>query len=399
MYVYQLAKELIANGHECMVLSLSNTEERSSFDGIPIVYIPFINSLSQEVENPNNYKDLYKIVKDYKPDVFHLHTYTPSLGVNHLKKLSEDSVVTVFTAHITSFSCIRGDLMIYGKNICDGKLDQNRCMNCLLESRGFHNSTFRNLIAEMSTLSATKSIFPALRIYDNKVNAIEIFKNIVNKVIVVSNWQSIVLEINGFAQNKLAICRQAVNEKHILKSKDININESLKIGFIGRIVPLKGLHTLLSILKEEDPSKVKLFVAGIKSTLELEYYQTNYEFSKTMNVDWQENLNADEVIQFLDNIDLLVVPSSWLETGPYVIFEAFGRKVPVLSYNKGGAVELIENNLTGWLINSENELRDKIVELINNKEKVAQASRNIQEVRDTKMLYNEMNVIYSSLLK
>ena len=61
--------------------------------------------------------------------------------------------------------------------------------------------------------------------------------------------------------------------------------------------------------------------------------------------------------------------------------------------------ELINNNHTGWLINSDEELREKLIELVNDKELVANASRNIQEVRDTKMLYNEMNTIYSSLLK
>ena len=73
--------------------------------------------------------------------------------------------------------------------------------------------------------------------------------------------------------------------------------------------------------------------------------------------------------------------------------------MPVLSYNKGGAVELINNNHNGWLINSDEELREKLIELVNNKELVANASRNIQEVRDTKMLYIEMNTIYSSMLR
>lgn len=399
MYVYQLAKELIAHGHDCIVLSISDKEVSSSYENIPIVYIPFVSEISQEAINPSNYRALSKIVNDYQPDIFHLHTYTTSLGVNHLKKIANEGIATAFTAHITSFSCIRGDLMLYGETICDGVLYQNRCMNCLLDSRGIHNSTFRNIIVNLSTKKITQQLFPALKIFDNKLEAISIFKNMVDKVIVVSNWQSVVLQSNEFEKSKTAICRQAVNPSHVLQSKKININEPLKVGFIGRIVQLKGLHTLLNILKDVVPSKAMLSVAAIKSPLELEYFQTNFELAMTMGVDWYDNLNADEVIQFLDNIDLLVVPSSWLETGPYVIFEALARKVPVLSYNKGGAVELIENNQTGWLINSDEELREKLFELINNKELVVNASQNIKEVRDTKTLYNEMNAIYSSILK
>lgn len=399
MYVYQLAKELIENGHECMVLSISDAEATSSYENIPIVYIPFINEISQEVENPSNYNALSKIIKDFHPDIFHLHTYTTSLGINHLKKITEEGLTTAFTAHITSFSCLRGDLMLFGKTICDGVLYENRCMNCLLESRGFHNSTLRNIIVNLSMVPITKQLFPALKVYDNKTEAIEIFKNIVDKVVVVSNWQSIVLLKNGFSNSKTAVCRQAVNDKHILQSKEIKTNKPLRIGFIGRIVQLKGLHTLLMLLKDVSPLKASLSVAAIKSPLELEYYQSTFALADSMGVNWQENLNTEEVLQFLDNIDLLVVPSSWLETGPYVIFEALARKVPVLSFNKGGAVELIENNHNGWLISSVEELKDKLFELINNKELVANASLNIQKVRDTKMLYNEMIDIYSSILK
>lgn len=399
MYVYQLARELLLNGHECMVLSLSNELSIAEYEGISISYIPFIEDISQEEENPRNYEALSEIVNKYQPDIFHLHTYTTSLGVNHLKKLATEGITTAFTAHITSFSCIRGDLMLYGKSICDGVLYENRCMNCLLESRGFKNSALRNFVVELSTFPLTKKILPALKIYDNKAEAISIFKNIVDKVIVVSNWQSVVLQANDFEMNKTAICRQAVNANDVLKSKEINANEPLRIGFIGRVVQLKGLHTLLNIVKEVSPLKTTLSVAAIKSPLEREYYQSTFELARSMGVNWQENLSAEEVLLFLDNIDLLVVPSSWLETGPYVIFEALARKVPVLSYNKGGAFELIENNHTGWLINSEEELNGKLLELIENKELVVNASRNIKEVRDTKMLYSEMNAIYSSILK
>lgn len=399
MYVYQLAKELMLNGHECLVLSISNDFKHSTYEDIPIVYIPYVADISQEAEHPSNFESLLKIVKDYNPDIFHLHTYTTSLGVNHLKKLSDLGIITAFTAHITSFSCIRGDLMLYGKETCDGVLNKDRCLNCLLESRGLKNSFVRHIVVNLSGVKLTKTIFPALKIYDNKAEAIQIFKSSIDKTVVVSNWQKTILNDNGFSPNKIAVCRQAVNKKDIIQSKTIDLTGPLKIGFIGRVVVLKGLHNLLSIFKEIPTSKAKLSVAAIKSQLELDYYQTNFNLAKSLAVEWNEDLNTDEVINFLDGIELLVVPSSWIETGPYVIFEAMARKVPVLSYNKGGAVELIENNKNGWLINSDEELKEKLLELINNKMLVANASSNIKEVRDTTMLYSEMNEIYTSLLK
>ena len=56
MYVYQLAKELIEHGHECIVLSLSNEKLVDEYDGIQIKYIPFEINAYNDSKNPQNLK-------------------------------------------------------------------------------------------------------------------------------------------------------------------------------------------------------------------------------------------------------------------------------------------------------------------------------------------------------
>lgn len=397
MYVYQLAKELLLNGHECMVLSLSNDLSHAEYEGIQISYIPFIEDISQEVENPSNYESLSRIVKDFQPDIFHLHTYTPSIGINHLKKLSKESVVTVFTAHITSFSCIRGDLMLNGNSVCDGVLNKERCLNCYMLKQGVKNSNFRRLIIQLSNSRLIKLLYSPINVYYNKLSSIEKFQRYVDHIVVVSKWQEDVLLKNNFNKNNLSICRQAVNRNIIINQKPISSSNVLKIGFVGRAVKIKGLHYLLDVLKKINPNNVEFHIAAIKSNEELNYYDEVRRLALTENVIWNEDLDFNQIIKFLDEIDLLIVPSSWLETGPYVIFEAFARKVPVLAFNKGGATELIENNINGWLVDTDEQFEIKLTELINNKEMVKGASVKINEARNTEDLYSEMIKVYKHL--
>lgn len=396
MYVYQLAKELIAHGYECAVLSMSDDKKEDVYEGIPIYYIPFVRDTFQEVVHPDNFDALRLCIENYKPDVFHLHTSTPSLGVNHLEKIATINIKIVFTAHLTSFTCLRGDLMLYGKEVCDGALNRNRCLDCYLSSQGYHNTFQRAVIIQLSKLPLLKTIYAPLNVYDQKKKSLDKFKKVVDKLVLVSNWQKSVMEINNFEESKLAISRQAINKRDILDQKKITENKLLKIGFVGRVVRLKGLHILLDVFNGLNTDNAELHIAAIQSKEELDYYMQVKHSAEKENIIWKENLSASEVFAFLDSIDLLAVPSTWLETGPYVIFEAMARKVPVISFNKGGAVELINNNINGWLVENELEFRWKLEELMTNKEMLKEASLNIKKIRTTEDLFEEMVTVYNS---
>ena len=73
----------------------------------------------------------------------------------------------------------------------------------------------------------------------------------------------------------------------------------------------------------------------------------------------------EEAMQLLKSSAILVVPSR-MESLPTVIKEAFYLKVPVIATSVGGIPELIEDNKTGLLVDSENStmLLEKINQLL-----------------------------------
>jgi glycosyltransferase involved in cell wall biosynthesis len=74
------------------------------------------------------------------------------------------------------------------------------------------------------------------------------------------------------------------------------------------------------------------------------------------------NLPWEKTMELLKSSNLLIVPSR-MESIPQVIKEAFYLKVPVIATNVGGVSEIIENNVTGILIPSENP--EKMTKTIN----------------------------------
>lgn len=395
MYVYQLAKELIDHGHEIMVLSLSNEKLFAEYKGLNIKYIPFEEYAINDIEHPKNLNALVDIVNEFAPDVFHLHTYTSSMGINHLIKIKELEIKVFFTSHIPNFTCLRGDLMKFGKEVCDGIVTKEKCMNCYLHSTGITNQLVRKLLLSISSFSIIRNSVSRLSQYQAKVDILNTFKDKIDNILVVSQWQKQMFALNGFNLDSIYVCRQSINEENILLGEKKYDSEKVKIGFIGRIVKAKGLHILIESLIDLDQSKYELKIVGLKSINEVDYYNSMLEMSKSISANWTENLESSQIFDFLDDIDLLVIPSIVLETGPIVAFEAMARKVPVLAFNYGGTKELVSEE-TGFLVENANEMRDVLHEIIENKSILSAKSNSIKFVRITKELYLETINIYTN---
>ena len=59
-------------------------------------------------------------------------------------------------------------------------------------------------------------------------------------------------------------------------------------------------------------------------------------------IQWQAPVPMDEVIATMQGMDALLVPSTWLETGPLVVYEALAAGTRVIGSQLGGIAELSE---------------------------------------------------------
>jgi glycosyltransferase involved in cell wall biosynthesis len=108
----------------------------------------------------------------------------------------------------------------------------------------------------------------------------------------------------------------------------------MRIGFIGRNNPDKGLDVLLDALVDVSPTVEAVFVGvGVPDAVRAAGPRQIYEAIDRVPDPWEA----------IGSIDALVVPSR-SEGSPNVITEAFVRGIPVIGTPAGGARELLDKD-------------------------------------------------------
>jgi glycosyltransferase involved in cell wall biosynthesis len=116
------------------------------------------------------------------------------------------------------------------------------------------------------------------------------------------------------------------------------------IGFIGRIVPEKGLENLIEAAAKLPPRGWRLVIAGqVFPPLDADKLKAR---TAGLPIEW---LGVVPAAEFYPQIDILAVPAIWADPGPLVVHEAFANAVPVIGASIGGITDLVEQNVTGWL--------------------------------------------------
>jgi glycosyltransferase involved in cell wall biosynthesis len=119
--------------------------------------------------------------------------------------------------------------------------------------------------------------------------------------------------------------------------------EKLRFGFLGQIIPTKGVHALIDALLADELQDAELWIAGRGEGGDYEN-DLRRRTQAAPNIRW---LGYVKPAELFENIDVLVVPSLWHDTAPLVVLEAASHGVPVLGSDRGGIAELIPPS-AGW---------------------------------------------------
>jgi glycosyltransferase involved in cell wall biosynthesis len=124
--------------------------------------------------------------------------------------------------------------------------------------------------------------------------------------------------------------------------------EPLRIGFVGTLVWHKGVHMLLAAARRLPPSRYQLLIHGDLNTF-TEYVAGLRRAAAGLPIQFCGRFESGGAGEVYSALDVLVVPSLWLENSPLVIHEAFMCGVPVVGARIGGIAELIEDGVNGRL--------------------------------------------------
>jgi len=161
-----------------------------------------------------------------------------------------------------------------------------------------------------------------------------------------------------------------------------------QIFFVGRLIPRKGVHTLLqafALLHDKMP-EAKLRIAGDGGfSNEAQSYpwqlkQIVHEAGLEEAVTFLGPIDKPTLLKEYENCAVLVVPSVQ-ETAPMVIMEAMAAGNAVVSTDAGGARFLVESGQTGYIvpINDEKVFAENLYQLLSDQERLETISRYARE--------------------
>ena len=137
-------------------------------------------------------------------------------------------------------------------------------------------------------------------------------------------------------------------------------SQTIRIGFLSRICPEKGLHTLCEVYRQlrlrKDVPSGKLDVAGYIGSdnkiylRKLQSKMTRWGLAKEFN--FHGMLNQKEKIRFFENIDIFSVPAAFNEPKGIPVLEAMASGTPVVQPRRGAYTEILEKTSGGILTES-----------------------------------------------
>lgn len=144
-------------------------------------------------------------------------------------------------------------------------------------------------------------------------------------------------------------------------------NSTFKIGFVGRLEPVKNPLVLVEVLANLKAKGIKVYLEFLGDGSLKQEIET---LANKLNVEEQITLHGfqDKPENYIVNCDLYIQPSISEGFG-IALVEAMGLGVPVIASSVGGVPEIIVDGKTGWLLsNISSETITKAVEVALNLE-------------------------------
>lgn len=118
--------------------------------------------------------------------------------------------------------------------------------------------------------------------------------------------------------------------------------------FLGRIEDIKGTHEAILAAKKAGE---KLLIAGNIPPGKDHYFQSQVKpFLSEGEIEYVGPVNDVEKRKLLQSAKGFVFPIKWEEPFGIVMAEAMACGVPVIAFNRGSVPEVVQNNITGFIV-------------------------------------------------
>ncbi len=360
---YNLYNELTRQGYNTYFLA-AHMNEKAHHGHTPFSIInekeilfyvsPYDYFMQTSFDKKSAWKDFKELLELIEPDIIHFHHYI-HLGLEKIKevhkyKQTKKDVKILLTLHEYVAICANnGQMVTRDTNALCYESDYIDCSKCFPEKnptdffmRDIYIKSFFDLVDHF--ISPSHFLIDRYRKWGINNENFSMFEN---GQVPVENF---------------------VKSKRVLKKDE----KRARFAYFGQINTFKGLDVLLEAMDYLDEDILKDFSLNVHGTaLEKQPEEFQEKVKKYFkkyedNITYYGRYNADELPEFMENVDWVVIPSSWWENSPLVIQESFKFGRPMIASNIGGMAEKVVNGKSGlhFKVRNPRSLAEKITEAI-----------------------------------
>lgn len=127
------------------------------------------------------------------------------------------------------------------------------------------------------------------------------------------------------------------------------------VCFLGRLSKIKGPHTAIEVAAE---AGLRIKVAGAIHDEDGPFGRSEVLPRLSLpHVEYLGNVGMEEKVPLLRDARALLAPIEWNEPFGLVLIEAMLSGCPVIAFGRGSVPELVENGVTGYIVDSPREMR------------------------------------------
>lgn len=393
-YLFNIKELLERQGHEIVVFSIKNSRnEPSSFENY------FLDSIGDDVYFEDTKKSLSMVLKsfsrmfysfeakrkftqllrDTKPDLVYIIQYHNKISPSVIFAARSLGIPVVHRISDMQYMCPNALFYSSNRGICEDCLHGKRlsCIKqkCVLDSRIY------------STIKAAAKLFHDIIGVPKKIDAF----------VVPAKFTLNRLNEYGIPANKLHHIPTFFN----LKETNPEVDYQPFALFVGRIIPQKGLSTLVEAFANTD---MRLKIIGGCTDNYIDTLKQSISNQKH-NIEFLGEMKFDQIKEYLRNCMFTIVPSELYDNFPNSVIESFAFKKPVVATNIGSLPELVEDGTTGRLFNYKdvNHLRAIAQDLFSDIESVKIMGNNafarVQSVYSPTTHYQSLINLFNSLVQ
>jgi FkbM family methyltransferase len=384
-----LAKELVKSGYDVSVFYADLTRDVNSpaysvkrwqDDGVKLFGVynrPSVftdeNNPAREINDENINMRFREAILEFQPEIIHFHNFH-GMSMSMADVAKSMNIPSCFTPH--NYYLIDPQLYLFREDLSlwDGV----------------------DLIKNSSAVANNPHL---LGDYKRRVDkAKELINSTIDITLAVSSRQKELFVEFGGLEQKIAVVNQAniISDKlqcssKLKKASERDIKFPIKFGFIGGVMPQKGVHLITKAAQYFDKNYAEFHIYGFVS----ERYKNMLD---TIDVNkrliWHGEYKYEDLENIGAEIDVIITPSVWEDCAPLVVMESTSMRVPTIGARIGGITDFIIENENGFLYayNSIDDLVSKIDYCIRN-------PKQIQDMRKTMPIRHSFSAYYEHLQK